>query len=498
MHQADRPSPIARDIPPRAVPALLGLVLLVAAGVRFHALGASSLWIDEAASVTLANMPWSRFLRTLWEYEANMALYYLLLRGWIHLGTSEAVLRSLSAILGVAGVAALYFLGRRLLSARAGLLAAALLAVHMLHVWGSQEARTYSLVVLLVVLSTHLFVNAVQSPRDGRLWSAYVAVSALSVYAHLFAVLVIGAQWLALGRRRWHEVGTRHLLIVASALGVLLAPMGLFVLLHDQGQLAWIRYFFNGGFIAFSLLILSGFNPMVVILVLIALVRAARTTDRDDEEAWGSRLLAVWLIFPIGLVLLVSLVKPVFFFRYFAISVPAILLLVAAELTRPLAASKLRRALRIVVIVVTLALSSVVTNGYYKGAHDWAGDWRGATEHILGNAREGDAVVFDVTAGLDAFRYYQSRVPSAARAVPVAVFPAANELASAHIAATSERLHAAVQGYPRVWVVQNCQPPGTKPVDEKDLGPFHGVGDSKTFGGGAPAAGIQVSLFERN
>jgi mannosyltransferase len=498
MQQADRPSPLARDIPPRAAPALLGLVLLVAAGVRFHALGASSLWIDEAASVTLASMPWSRFLRTLWGYEANMALYYLLLRGWIHLGTSEAFLRSLSAILGVAGVAALYFLGRRLLNARAGLLAAALLAVHMLHVWGSQEARTYSLVVLLVVLSTHLFVNAVQNPRDRRLWAAYVAVSALSVYAHLFAVLVVGAQWLALGRRRWQEVGTRHLLIVASALGVLLAPMGLFVLLHDQGQLAWIRFFFNGGFIAFSLLILTGFNPVVVILVLIGLVRAARTIDRDDDEAWGSRLLAVWLIFPIGLVLAVSFVKPVFFFRYFAICVPAILLLAAAELTRPLPASKLWRAFRIVVVVVTLVLSSVVTTGYYKGAHDWAGDWRGATEHILANSREGDAVVFDVTAGLDAFRYYESRVPSAARAVPVAVFPSANELASAHIAATPERLHAAVRGYPRVWVVQNCQPPGTKPVDEKDLGPFHGVGDSKTFGGGAPAAGVQVSLFERN
>ena len=28
-------------------------------------------------------------LCTLWDYQGNMSLYYLLLRGWIHLGDSE-------------------------------------------------------------------------------------------------------------------------------------------------------------------------------------------------------------------------------------------------------------------------------------------------------------------------------------------------------------------------------------------------------------------------
>src|SRR6185369_15661206 len=87
---------------------ILGVILIAATAFRFYALGRNSLWIDEATSVALARMPWGRFLHTLWTYEANMTLYYLLLRGWIHLGTSEVVLRSLSAILGVAGVAATY------------------------------------------------------------------------------------------------------------------------------------------------------------------------------------------------------------------------------------------------------------------------------------------------------------------------------------------------------------------------------------------------------
>jgi 4-amino-4-deoxy-L-arabinose transferase-like glycosyltransferase len=476
---------------------LLGLVLAVAALVRFYRLGASSLWIDEAASVALVRMPWARFAHTLWTYEANMTLYYLLLRPWTVLGTSELVLRSLSAILGVAGVAALYCLGRRLRGEGTALLAAALFSVHLLHVWGSQEARTYSLVALLVILSTHLFVNAVAAPHDRRRWAAYVAVSVLAVYAHLFAVLVLGAQWVALGRSRAGAIGARRILIVGLVLGIALLPLGLFVLLHDHGQLDWIRYFFNPGFVAFSLLMLHGLNPLLVILVLIGLVRAALAVGRDDDEAWAARLLASWLVFPIVLVILVSLVKPVFFFRYFGICVPPLLLLAAGELTRPLSASKTRRVLRWSVAVLTIALSSLVTFGFLtKGFQDWAGDWRGATEHILANAQEGDALVFDVTGGFDAFRYYAERVPSANRTAPVTTFPRPDELASAHIAATPERLHEAARERSRVWVVQNCRPPGAAPLSTGDLGAFRQVSE-QTFGGAEPDTGVRVSLFEK-
>jgi hypothetical protein len=366
----------------------------------------------------------------------------------------------------------------------------------MLHVWESQEARTYSLVVLLVVLSVQLFMSAVQAPHERRLWTAYVVVSALAVYAHLFAVLVLGAQWLALGRLRARAIGARRILGVALALGTALLPLALFVLLHDHGQIDWIRHFFNIPFVVFSLLMLNGMNPLLAILVVIGLFRAARSAGRDDDEAWTARLLATWLVFPIAVVLLVSLVKPVFFFRYFGICVPPLLLLAASELTRPLPASKPRRVLRWVVAALTITLSSFVTLGYHKGIKDWAGDWRGATEDILANAREGDALVFDVTGGFDAFRYYEDRVPSAGRTPPVTTFPRPDELASAHIPDTPERLHEAARGHSRVWVVQNCRVPGAPPLGADDLGAFREV-STRTFGGSQPNTGVQVSLFER-
>src|SRR5438034_225132 len=81
-------------------------------------LGRDSLWLDEVTSADVAGAPWGRvwaFFRSLPEQHP---LYYLLLRGWTILGTSEATLRSLSVVLAIATVWALYALVERLAGER--------------------------------------------------------------------------------------------------------------------------------------------------------------------------------------------------------------------------------------------------------------------------------------------------------------------------------------------------------------------------------------------
>src|SRR5207302_673040 len=91
----------------------------------------------------------------------------------------------------------LYALGRRLFTARVGLIAAFLLTVNAYHVRYSQEARTYTLYVFLCVMSSLYFVEYLQEQsRRARL--LHVITSALAVYAHFFAALLIAAQWLSL------------------------------------------------------------------------------------------------------------------------------------------------------------------------------------------------------------------------------------------------------------------------------------------------------------
>jgi mannosyltransferase len=166
----------------------LGVITVIAAALRVHLLGAPSLWLDEAASVTFVSMPFKTFLKTLWHNQANMTLYYFLLRGWIHLGTTETIIRSLSVIFGVVAIPLVYFVASRLFDRATGLVSAALLAVHSFHVQWSQQARSYSLLVFQLLLTLWLLIEARERDRV-RDWIWFTISAALCVYAsHLRCV----------------------------------------------------------------------------------------------------------------------------------------------------------------------------------------------------------------------------------------------------------------------------------------------------------------------
>jgi hypothetical protein len=121
-------SPLPSFAPKEAI--ALAATLIIAAWLRFHLLGVKSFWMDEGFSLGIARLSWLDFYRIFWHREANMALYYLVLRGWIHLGTTEAMVRGLSAVTSLGAVVALYSLGKRLFGRSVGVTAALLLALN--------------------------------------------------------------------------------------------------------------------------------------------------------------------------------------------------------------------------------------------------------------------------------------------------------------------------------------------------------------------------------
>ncbi|HMQ27642.1 MAG TPA: glycosyltransferase family 39 protein, partial [Acidimicrobiales bacterium] len=185
-----RPTEAPWPVPARVVAALA--TLLAGALTLFH-LGHKSLWLDEGYSIGHARMPWGDFWALLTEREVNGALHSLLLFPWIRLGEAEWWLRLPSALAMTATVPVLYLLLKRLFDERVGAIGALLLAVNGFALQFAQEARSYALVMFLGTLSTLLFVAFVQDRRRGQWW-AWVAVSALLPYAHLFGWLVLGVQ----------------------------------------------------------------------------------------------------------------------------------------------------------------------------------------------------------------------------------------------------------------------------------------------------------------
>src|SRR5947209_4566385 len=93
---------------------------LAAAALRFATLSVQSLWKDEAVTVVRILKPsLGATLATIPHSEATPPLYYLAAWVWTRLfGTSEAGIRSFSALLGAALVPVVYLAARPFLPRR--------------------------------------------------------------------------------------------------------------------------------------------------------------------------------------------------------------------------------------------------------------------------------------------------------------------------------------------------------------------------------------------
>ncbi|BDG07437.1 glycosyltransferase family 39 protein [Anaeromyxobacter paludicola] len=460
-------------MPPSARRTGLALAGITAAALvlRLVLLGRASLWLDEMWSIATARMDGAAVLSVVLHRDSNASLYYALLHGWIGLGQGEGTVRLLSALLGAATVPAVYLLGARLGGARLGLAGAALLAVNGVHVQFSQEARAYSLVILLVTLATGCFARALEA-GDRRAWAGWVLAGALAVYAHVFAALALAAHGVAfLLRRRRGATAWRRLLASGAALLALLAPLALLLTARTReptAPLGWVAPV--GARSLGALLWLLAGNPVLdssrgtaellpgiplallyVALCGLALVRGARGGGEGATRD-GLVLLASLAVVPALIAFGASLAKPVFVAKYLLVSMPGTALLAAVGLLaiRP---GWPRRAALGVMVAVSLAMLPA----YYRSrANDR--EWPSATAALLAGARPGDAAVFLVAPGRLLFDHYRGAParpdPGIEVAYPPWRDPSHDPEALAYLPALPAGLADDLAArHPRVWLV---------------------------------------------
>jgi mannosyltransferase len=445
-------------------PALLLLTVAVGTVLRLHLLSKRDLWVDEALSVFLARLPWRDFWQALWNFQANMSFYYLLLRAWLQLGDGEAIVRGMSVLFGVAAIPAIYMLGKHCFGSRAAIAAATLSAVNLFEIRYSQEARGYSLLMLLVILATYFFVRAVASPDRKRFWVGYVLACALGVYVHLFVYLVIAAHWLCLGYTRLRLLPRKTLLWAATGFVLLTAPMDAFILFRDRGQLSWVprptvhqvldftRFFTGNG----SFLLVAAYALICLVALSRALFRPAISQAPGSpalDERWFVKLVAMWLLFPILSTLLVSFLKPVFYDRFMSISAPALALLAAQGMANLDRIWPGVRGLFPATLLVFLGLSLWGIHRYDNSSASEGDNWRQAIQYMLAGQQPGDVAFFYRASAYWPFEYYAGRETEehSGTAAPTAVFPL--EKSNPDQQPDEQQARLAIQGQKRVWLV---------------------------------------------
>jgi 4-amino-4-deoxy-L-arabinose transferase-like glycosyltransferase len=150
------------------------------------------LWLDEVYTREIVR---ESSLAGLWRHvratESTPPLYYLI--GWTLHARSTVAMRSISAVSLIAAVPVGYLAFRRLIGSTPALATSAILAVTPVLVSYSTDARSYSLFVLVSLLSLWAFARLLED-NSSRSFVLWVVMSAASVWTHYFGVFVVGAE----------------------------------------------------------------------------------------------------------------------------------------------------------------------------------------------------------------------------------------------------------------------------------------------------------------
>ena len=390
-------------------------ITLVALALRvFHLEHKSLNGGDEPFSFALAQRPLVEMFE-LFGFEANGTIYSILLWPLVRISEAEWMLRLPALAAGVLAVPVLWWAGRELVGPRAGLAAAALLALNPMAVFHSQYARPFSLVVLFAGISFAALSVALHEQRP-RWWVLYVAATALAAYANAVtaAILVPAHLLLVMSRRR---DAMRTWLISLAGIGVALIPLaiGLAIARGRRDPLYWLEkpglrdldiaaQDFSTGF--------SESKPLAALTLLllgVVAIWASRRTERWSLLAPPA--VVAWGLLPVALLFLAAQVTPVFRSAYAIAALPGVLLLVAAMLDHlPRAAARAGLA-----ALLAVALAGTVDQTRRQVDETW----RSAAGWLEEKRRPGDRVLIDIASVSGAIGYYDEglRAPNGELAI---------------------------------------------------------------------------------
>jgi uncharacterized membrane protein len=150
---------------------LLVFSLILGGFLRFYRIGGQPIWLDEAWSYWYSGRTIFELWSSVARVETNPPLYYTILKLWRGLfGSSEAGLRSLSAVMSIGCIPLVFMLGRLMGKSIGGdwigAIAASLFSVAAVHIQYAQEARPYEMLTFATTLTLCAFLWVMRHPAE--------------------------------------------------------------------------------------------------------------------------------------------------------------------------------------------------------------------------------------------------------------------------------------------------------------------------------------------
>lgn len=204
----------------------LALILILGAGLSLRLPNLNeSLWNDEIWSTRVLIGNLSALIHTTID-DRHPPFYQAFMFAWIRMfGDSELSVRIPAFLCGILAVLLVHEFASRLVERKTALLASFLLAVSPAHIWYSQEARSYSLLLSFLLLSLIAYLK-LKEPAPHWIWFPLYFGSLFSCalthyYLAVYVVLISAICLLERHRRKRFILAINFLILVCLAAWVI-------------------------------------------------------------------------------------------------------------------------------------------------------------------------------------------------------------------------------------------------------------------------------------
>ena len=429
--QEDDETPQAKRLSRKDWLIVFGL-LAVALAIRLFHLNYESLWFDELWTWKVANQPDLRTLMTTGlQEDVHLPSYFVIVYWFMKwFGDSETVIRMPSVIFSALAAPALFLLGRRILNARVGLIAASLLILDYQSIHYGQEARPYAMMLFLGIVTTYLWFELIQAsviagnkPSLGLVLGLWVTV-AISCYTHYFSVILTLFQFafyfgIAVKNKRTPWLGMSMLV----ALGLIAIPWLPELRLQLKNLVNWIpqdtylHTLFTHSDLTFTwsfwapYVTLAQVATALPIAFMLAFLYRKGTTQLKEESSYeyglGWVLFLAWLLPWLATETISVVYKPIYWPRYLLYCAPFAYLLFAQQLDRLRLKTDMKIAIPILYMVAALAFLQTRWQVFTVSQRD---DWRSVQSTMADQTpKDGATALLAITERPGVEKYYQNR-----------------------------------------------------------------------------------------
>jgi mannosyltransferase len=366
-------------------------LIFIGSILRLYHLDFNSFFYDEVLTAQFAQRSLTEIFQLI-TIDRHPPLFYWIEHFMLFFGQSDIIFRIIPAICGILVIPVFYVLGKEYVGQDIGLIAAVLITFSPFGIYYSQDARNYSLALLLVSIALLFYIKALKN-NTPKNWILFSVFSVLTFWTDFYAILPIGfAYSYAFILYRNEIIGNiqkvRGLVISFVVFAISVLPVFLPAIqayeLYTSAVPSWGE---QGIFIAIGAVYqLFGYNLIGALILFLFLMIGLRQIMKNQKNAY---FIVLYLIIPVLITMYLS-TKMDMSPRNLYFLIPILFLGISCSYQQFPPRLKKKQFL-FVLLSVCVLIGTPYLATYYMTNQKM--DWRGFSSILMDKTQSGDYVV---------------------------------------------------------------------------------------------------------